>query len=84
MKVGVTAGVPMPGIVPEVPDAAAFAGALRRAAAFLTCFLAEAFFAGFLAAVFLALDLLPDALRAGFLRLEALCFAFFLATVVPP
>lgn len=82
MKDGVTAGVTMPGVLPDVPVEAALAGALGRAAAFFTCFLAEAFLAGFLAAAFL--DLFPDALRAGFLRLEALRFAFFLATVVPP
>jgi hypothetical protein len=74
----------MPGVLTDVADAAVLAGALRRAAAFFTCFLAEALRAGFLADAFLALDLLPDALRAGFLRLEALRFAFLLATVVPP
>jgi hypothetical protein len=60
--------------------AALFAGAdplavLRRGAAF---------FADFLALLRRGLALLDDAFRAGLLRLGALRFAFFLATVVPP
>jgi len=83
---GVAAGVTGPGVLIGAagPGDGARAGAGRRPAAFLTGFFEEAFFAGFLAVAFLALVPLPDALRTAFLRLEALRFAFFLATVVPP
>ena len=64
-------------------EAGVGAAADRRAAAFRAGFLETAFLAGFLDA-FLALDFFPDALRAVFLRLEALRFALFFATVVPP
>jgi hypothetical protein len=43
-----------------------------------------AFFAAFLVLLERGLALLDDAFRAGLLRLGALRFAFFLATVVPP
>lgn len=86
MTEGVTIGAAGAGVFAGPAGAAAgfLARAGRRAAGFRTGFRAEAFFAGFLAAAFRALDFLPDALRAAFLRLVALRFALFLATVVPP
>jgi hypothetical protein len=81
---GVTTGVTGTGaLLGAAGRVAGVRAAAGRAAAFRAGFLETAFLAGFLDA-FLALDFFPDALRAVFLRLEALRFAFFLATVVPP
>jgi hypothetical protein len=60
------------------------AGAAGRAVLRRAVFGRAAFFDDLLELVRRGLALLDDALRAGLLRLGALRFAFFLATVVPP
>jgi len=60
------------------------AGAARRAALGRDVFGLAAFFADLPELLRRGLARLDEALRAGFLRLGALRFAFFLATVVPP
>jgi len=60
------------------------AGAVRRAALGRDVFGLAAFFADLPELLRRGLARLDEALRAGFLRLGALRFAFFLATVVPP
>src|SRR5262245_53488305 len=65
----------------EAGRAGAFPGAVRAADDLCR---GAAFFAAFLVLLARGLALLDDAFRAGLLRLGALRFAFFLATVVPP
>ena len=80
---GVGVGVVVSGVRGFGPGA--LDGLGRRAAAFFAALLGAALRVLFLAAAFLPfLPFAPEAFRAAFLWLEALRFAFFLATAVPP